>query len=122
MKSKELSCKDLMVDDWVHNTHNQCNERVQEIGAGKVMLDYNDLYGYDEIESIPVTAEILEKNGFVWNGLPFVLSWEGFGLALYVGGDGYIVNCGANASFTVSYVHQLQHVLRLCGIEKEIDL
>ena len=49
--------EELMIGDWVYNTHNQQAEQVQEIGSGLVMLDYNDLYEYDEIEPIPLTEE-----------------------------------------------------------------
>lgn len=55
---------ELMLGDWVYNTHSRQNERVEEIGSGLVMLAYNDLYEYDEIEPIPLTPEILERNGF----------------------------------------------------------
>lgn len=73
-------------------------------------------------EPIPLTAEILEKNGFVYNAIPFVDGWEQFGLALYRGGNGYRIDCGINVSLIIDSVHQLQHALRLCGIEHEIIL
>ena len=83
---------------------------------------YGDMEDYheSEIEPIPLTPEILEKNGFHYNDLPFVQSWEQFGLSLYLGGDGYRINCGQNVAMVIDSVHQLQHALRLCGIEKEI--
>jgi hypothetical protein len=48
--------EELMIGDWVFNTHNRKPEQVQEIGSALVMLDYNDLYEYDEIEPIPLTV------------------------------------------------------------------
>lgn len=74
------------------------------------------------VEPIPLTAEILEKNGFVYNAIPFADGWEQFGLTLYRGGNGYRIDCGINVSLIIDCVHQLQHALRLCGIEKEIEL
>ena len=74
------------------------------------------------LEPIPLTPEILKKNGFVYSFLPFEQSWQQFGLSLYHGGDGYRINCGENVAMIVDYVHQLQHALCLCGIEKEIEL
>lgn len=74
----------------------------------------------DYLDPIPLTPEILEKNGFVYNDLPFVQSWEQFGLSLHLGGNGYRINCGQNVAMVIDSVHQLQHALRLCGIEKEI--
>ena len=75
-----------------------------------------------ELFAIPITPEILEKNGFVYNEIPFVQGWEQYGLTLTVGGDGFRVSCGQNVSIIIDFVHQLQHALRLCGIEKEIVL
>ena len=74
------------------------------------------------LEPIPLTPEILEKNGFDYNDLPFVQGWQQFGLTLYRGGKGYLINCGENVAMVVNYVHQLQHALRICGIDKEITL
>lgn len=74
------------------------------------------------LEPIPLTPEILEKNGFVYNAIPFTDGWEQFGLTLYRGGNGYRINCGINVSLIIDCVHQLQHALRLCGIEKEINI
>lgn len=76
----------------------------------------------DEWSGIPITPAILEQNGFRYNELPFVQGWEQFGLTLYCGGNGYRVNCGANVALIIDSVHELQHALRLCGIEKEVEL
>jgi len=81
-------------------------------------------YGFQEedLAPIPLTPEILEKNGFVNNDLPFINGWEQYGLFLYPAGEGYRINCGQNVSMVIDTVHQLQHALKLCGIEKEIVL
>lgn len=71
-------------------------------------------------EPIPLTKEILEKNGFVYNDLPMLQYFEQYGLQLYRGGNGFRINCGINVSLIIDSVHQLQHALKLCGIEKEI--
>lgn len=72
-----------------------------------------------EVEPIPLTAEILERNGFENN---------------YDGDLGYAQSCGDIIGIHIvgkggimdemyfKYVHQLQHALRLCEIEKEIEL
>lgn len=92
------------------------------------------------IEPIPLTAEILEKNGFILNSDYDV--WETFvdEIKIIVGiyhpdfinieyeqhtPDG--VNKGEISSIckvdgSNIYVHELQHALRLCGIEKEINI
>lgn len=73
-----------------------------------------------KIEPIPLTPEILEKNGFVvesrenhGNNLQYCILTDG--LWIDISGDNFFEG-------TQDYVHQLQHTLRLCGIEKEIIL
>lgn len=116
--------EDLMVGDWVFNTHNRKPEQVQEIRERMVMLDYNDLYEYDEIEPIPLTDEILRNNRFEYFHKNYAsLSYEHpFRLRL----DKWPDENGLGGVWTVCdiieirYVHQLQHALRDCGIDKEI--
>ena len=119
-----MKAEELMIGDWVYNTHNDQPEQVYEIGSGLVMLAYNDLYEYDEIEPIPLTAELLMQNGFEKDPETgecllsdyddtFEVCWIGTILTVQSGyGRMELVNC--------QYVHELQHALRLCGIEKEI--
>ena len=139
-----MKANELMIGDWVYNTHNRQNEQVAEIGSGLVMLDYNDLYEYDEIEPIPLTAEILEVNGFglnqareeapryVWFGesnrndtIVSVTFYDppvhGVKALTKIDTD-CSHGCGVNNvhNCDIEYVHELQHALRLCGIEKEI--
>ena len=139
-----MKAEELMIGDWIYNTHNRQNEQVAEIGSGLVMLAYNDLYEYDEIEPIPLTSEILEANG--WEKVPQPgyanpYHWE---LSKYEDDkedDAYLLyrvkayetffrgmlisisrpSC-EDISFRkqVEHMHELQHALRLCDIEKEI--
>ena len=114
-----------MIEDWVYNTHNRQNEQVAEIGSGLVMLAYNDLYEYDEIEPIPLTDAILKANGFEYHHKNFaalshvhpfqleMVEWpdeNGIGLWM-IGG-----------LFKIRYVHELQHAMKLCEIDQEIKL
>ena len=79
----------------------------------------------DEISPIPITPEILEKNGFegikegrfpslrnYYNDIIFQLEGikeEGNCKILYI-----------FKNIPILYVHELQHALKLCGIDKEI--
>lgn len=120
-----MKADDLMLGDWVMNTHNRKPEQVCEIRERMVMLDYNDLYGYDEIEPIPLTDAILKANGFEYHHKNFaalshvhpfqleMVEWpdeNGIGLWM-IGG-----------LFKIRYVHELQHAFWLAGIDKEIKL
>ena len=94
--------------------------------------------GVDKIEPIPITAEILEKNG--WRNVVFdeetpVMQIETRCDAFWW--DSIKGECGCEMSICdngeeciektffckgICYVHELQHALRLCGIDKEIAL
>lgn len=73
---------------------------------------------YSKLEPIPITAKILEKNGFeYYSEDAWVLSWaHDFILVCEVGGVRY------NSRIKVCHVHQLQHLLLLCGIEINFEL
>lgn len=85
------------------------------------------------VEPIPLTPEIFEKNGFEkceGNEFSFYKKEEERALyqvlwsaeELYLEIAPYTSKTGEFNRMGVEFVHQLQHALRLCGIEKEIDL
>lgn len=138
-----------MVGDWVLLFDDKF-AKVDCIGNTEVFL--SDETGldwqvtYEHIRPIPLTPEILEKNGFTYsasesNGLCrtyiygdnsnhvlaevtlYDLPINGCSCLIRIetdsqtcGGINKIHNCD------LLYVHQLQHTLRLCGIDKEIVL
>ena len=92
----------------------------------------DDTIRFDDIEPIPITKKILNKNGWRKKHDVYVvlaldeaqyLEWyeyEGRLRRYYKHKDGR-----EEMVFSVlglSYVHQIQHALRLCGIDKEIEL
>ena len=126
-----------MIGDWVMNTHNQKPEQVREIRECMVMQDYNDLYDYDEIEPISLTPEILERNGFLANKHVYPYPYYEYEVKEIKVKVGFAFPQGNRTSYKkpwvcidtecvyiehlpCMFVHQLQHALRLCGIEKEI--
>lgn len=68
-----------------------------------------DVYNDDELDPIPLTTEIMKNNGYSGDGLDVALFDRN-------GGDDFV------GGAKLEYIHELQHVLRLCGIEKEIVL
>ena len=115
--------EELMVGDWVMNTHNRKPEQVCEIREHMVMLDYNDLYDYDEIEPIPLTDAILKANGFDYHHKNFAaLSYEHpFQLEMMEWPDENGIGLWmVRGLLKIRYVHELQHALRLCGVDKEL--
>ena len=89
------------------------------------------------LQPIPLTPEILEMNGFVkYNEVsdtpPYDKDEEGNMYYSYKGehkfwgwwqpNNVYFIPVNAMIDLEIKYVHQLQHALRLCGINKEIEL
>jgi len=91
-------------------------------------LDWQEGDDFGWIEAIPLTAEILEKNGFVeqeygWRKLN-AANWC-ININIFNGKERYALSVlGINTQVTLHgyYVHEPQHAMRLCGIDKEIVL
>lgn len=118
-----------MLGDWV-----LCDGKpyqVAEISAGLLCIDAErELFADPEdVQPIPLTPEILEKNGYICRGglwvIPEVkrLDLGLFAIGIDDGcGVGLCIMPGGEITYFCDSVHQLQHALRLCGIEKEIVL
>lgn len=93
----------------------------------------------DEVEPVPLTPEILEKNGFSTYGEAYYLpnDKKNGDVTVSVGFYMYctIINikkgniqffkevpCEYRSSSRNIYIHELQHALRLCGIDKNIEI
>lgn len=84
----------------------------------------------EDIEPIPLTPEILEKNGILYEKQSYyyvIKDDKDLECTYYISqvqGDWTIgVDIGAydcSAFARIKYVHELQHALKLCGIDKEI--
>lgn len=139
MEGLEMRAEELMIGNWVWNSHNQKAEQVMEIRETGVMLDYNDIYDYDEIEAIQLTAEILNRNGFERiskspykteyrlcfdednNDFLFVdIHHLRNYVTVYYNPLNRMVHLDCNIDNCM--VHELQHALKLCGIDKQIVL
>ena len=88
-------------------------------------LDWQDGDDFSWIEPMPLTAEILEKNEFIFmTGLWYLETKERKPIQI-VFKDNNVITLSINATpvpIGLKYVHQLQHALRLYGIDKEIIL
>lgn len=117
--------EELMANDWVFNTYNQQPEQVCEIREQMVMLAYNDLYDYDEFEPIPLTEEILQKHfpntddGLTW--WP-ITETDTFSVHIDIPDSEDHDKYAHIYTGVIRYVHELQHILTLCHITKDIEL
>lgn len=139
-----MKSTDLMIGDWVKSPHNSiaqiveivCEETNDEKFEYFVTLSDTFDFHISEIFPIPLTTEILKNNGIVFkHGLAdnsyavYYGEIEDFFITIQLKnksnqidvlvekGDYSIIRV-----WNVEYVHQLQHALKLCGIEKEIVL
>ena len=134
-----MKATDLMIGDWVLQCELNTPVKVQSI-----MCHYadEDVYFYHEtseyisnvskLEPIPLTPEILEKNGFKSNYNEEFTIDDKYSIYMSILNPQYtatprvttgdIEDGDGGIYFNLSYVHELQHCLKLCGIEKEIVL
>jgi hypothetical protein len=76
----------------------------------------------EDVKPIPLTLEILEKNGFTKHAYGFSFQYLKLDGNLRNDDTVYFTITISGKDITIDYVHQLQHALRLCGIKKEIEL
>ncbi len=86
------------------------------------------------LHPIPITAEILEKNGFVdkvsrlfpyereWRGDKSVVNICSFDEELWFADFEFRDGPTCMSDIPLIYINQLQHILRLAGVGKEINL
>lgn len=119
---------DLMIEDWV--LINNTPHKIQAIDSIDAEIQADDELYYvgedryhseDKVEGFPLTPEILEKNG--WKETQYCHEYQ----------DGKntiqcclpdmrgIINGIEIEHFKCEYVHQYQHLLRLCGIDELAD-
>ena len=131
-----MDARDLMIGDYVmYNKNIYIIEEISSKGWAhitdpntKTRVPLTSDYIISMLEPIPFTAKILEKNGFSPCEMPN-------GEYEYISDSNLIqvARCKSEYCWYVSiehvilclkikYVHELQHALRLCGIEKEIEL
>ena len=136
-----MTTKDLMIGDYV--TFKDCQNddapsivKIEGLGyqgrgvveEALVTID-DDEYGFDCVEiddefvGIPLTDEILEKNGFKPQGTGWVLE-DSIGERIFnfcrISNAYCLLTAGMTLAF--QYVHELQHLFIIAGMTREIKL
>lgn len=149
-----MEAKELMLGDWVRISDDDTHEYFDAQIKGVDFLDnvYAQIPGEEKpcpfsidcVEPVPLTPEILEKNGWSHSQLHGSYGRKG----MRIDGPPYeelpdgiknlldfaqwsideefqyhlleIYMWRGSIRLWVNYVHELQHALRLCGIDKEI--
>lgn len=130
----EIRVTDLMVGDWLMFNDKPCQVKGLHNDDTVTLTGYRSMYYLIDAEPIPLTPEILEKNGFVLNEvIKEYYIFRGIDNRVYLCNDHEYINsrnewhvhidsedyCSI-ASCELTYVHELQHILRLCNIKTEI--
>ena len=144
---EKIKVTDLMIGDWIifHDSSNvsiKCTVRSIDKDSNLIVewMDDGDVYSEltHDISPVPLTPEILEKNGFkpyipeghletvyACQDVSKAVADELYALWPHQDGSFYLllrVDGKDMVRMDVHYIHQLQHALRLCEIEKEIEL
>lgn len=138
-----MKATDLMIGDWVYNSYCKMNIKWNY----PEMFSSNGITVGRDLEPIPLTSEILEKNGFnpdtfltaEWKKEVYFKEFSScvvepddsgkyiFGTTIYWNkkdGDGSPIDCGTmyeSMIYNLQYVHELQHALHLCGLNELAD-
>lgn len=132
-----LKISDLSVGDWVEYRDREwqvCSlyQFTEEVGLFR--KDSQICESIEDIEPIPITAEILEKNGFVdkvsclfryereWRGDKSAVNICSFDEELWFADFEFRDGRTCMSNIPIFYVNQLQHILRLIGVDKELNL
>lgn len=126
---EKISVSDLSVGDWVR-VINQFDAQIYgyhcESGSLSLKTRQGNLvyYRLEDITPIPLTPEILEKNGFeiVDESADFQLYGSPECSIFFTKGTVRYRLETPQASVVCWNVHQIQHALRLAGVGKEIVL
>ena len=108
-----MKAEELMIGDWVI-VHGPVEQKF------KRKIDIGDLSFFVEFDPIPLTPKLLEKNGWIDKDFMMVLKSEPR-LGWYKTSHQIIIDYHTFV-IKVDYVHQLQHLMKMVGIEKEIEL
>ena len=133
-----MKATDLMLGDWVNSDFGIL--QITEIFDDAVRDDRGNDYEFDCIHPILLTGDILKSNGFELveigdNGpstpkmnINRYEKWEcktmfqTFYLSYDRHAKDYSLNAFWNHISHIMYVHELQNAMRVCGVEKEIEL
>lgn len=124
-----MRASDLMIGDYVTVTPSDMLIQVAATHKRKVAYHActSKLSWVREglLRPIPLTREILEKNGMKFRtNVGWFAEDDEYFLEISTKGDNvyWTINDWEYSILKLNYVHELQHALRLCEIEKEIVL
>jgi hypothetical protein len=126
-----MKIDELMIGDWLLYKSDSLDNAFP-IQVTREMFNKELVVWKDRFEPITLTTEILEKNGFEREGV-IVSRYEGIDHRVTIHDDKEYMNSNNEwhvhidsedyctiANCELTYVHELQHLLKLCKIDKEV--
>ena len=119
-----------MIGDWLKFKRSDLAHKVHGIAGISVRLDNRYWYSVNQLEPVPLTEEILNKNFIEKNQTDlWYINDDAFinRTSRIIGNDNSFTalldsDDSARVSIVIHYVHELQHALKLAKINKEIVL
>ena len=133
-----MKATELMINDWVNSDFGIF--QIKEIFDDAVRDNRGNDYEFDCIYPISLTSDILKGNGFelveIGDNGPSTpkanvnryehweckTAFQTFYLIYDRRVKKYSLNAFSNHIINIAYVHELQSAMRVCGVEKEIEL
>lgn len=133
-----MKANELMIGDYVEHIEGSTPIQIEEIHTDGVIFSNVCYLPYDEIKPIPLTEEILIKNGFGYIEKDYDADGNVKYTHTYLGADCLCDNVdlhiGINNNgvfcvrwmhsviYGLQFVHELQHAFHLMCIKREIEL
>lgn len=132
-----MSICDLMFGDWVlwrgtpikiMSINDKTSRSLEPTVTGLIAIDGKETirrFNAKSLKPIPITPEILAKNGFENRGAQFLcdricMIWWKDNIFMFSKYTRHEDLPTENISINIGYVHELQRALKLCGITKKI--
>ena len=129
-----MKATELQIGDWVGRVFDDKRiiedyRQVDWIRTGEIGMRYCKVWSIGCIEPIPLTPEILKKNGFVFDCGFWTIAnprYNNVRMVTYYSigddvADVFLGHWAFDENYAIDYVHELQHALRLCGLDELAD-
>lgn len=109
--------QEYIIYDWVmlNGMKAAVRESYTDADDSFVYIVNDEEYKAEDLKGVPLTPEILEKNGWKWDGQDFVKG----AIVLYPEADYFVLD---RFGTKIKYVHQLQHLLFGLKLDSNMDV
>ena len=132
-----MGLEDLMVGDYVtHQYYYNRPVKIEYFVGSKAKIEH-ETFEINTLKAVPITEEFLIKNGFKCDYdvnecvaasgrfitlKGYVYKEDGVLIDYYNGNVKIVTDFNGEIIKRTSYIHELQHAMRLCNINKKIKL